>query len=102
MADQPSIRGLINRLKLPQAMARRIAISDLTRRNEPEAIEALIAHLPRETDERALLRLIDYLGEKRCAAAMDALTTIRDNPETPVEIAHAATIACDRIEKGAG
>ncbi len=101
MADQPSIRGLINRLKLPQAMARRIAISDLTRRSEPEAVEALIAHLQRETDEKALLRLIDYLGEKRCTAAKDALTTIRDNPETPVEIAHAATIACDRIEKGA-
>ncbi len=101
MADQPSIKGLINRLKLPQPMARRIAISDLTRRAEPEAIEALIAHLERETDPKALLRIIDHLGQQRHAPAMVALATIRDHPDTPVEIAHAATIACDRIEKGA-
>ncbi|GEM_PF-4915695 len=101
MADQPSIRGLINRLKLPQAMARRIAISDLTRRAEPEAIEALIAHLERETDVKALLRIIDHLGQQRHTPAMIALITIRDHPDTPVEIAHAATIACDRIENGA-
>lgn len=102
MAEQPSIKGLINRLKLPQPMARRIAIADLSNRGEPEAIEALIAHLPRETDPKALLRMIDVLGERRCAAAVEALAALRDDPETPVEIAHAATIACDRIERGSG
>jgi len=100
MADQPSLRGLINRLKLPQPMARRIAIADLSKRPEPEAIEALRAHLPRETDPRAIVRIIDHLGDTRYAPAMAALIQVRDNAETPVEIAHAAMIACDRIEKG--
>jgi HEAT repeat protein len=99
VADQPSIKGLINRLKLPQPMARRIAISDLSKRAEPEAIEALIAHLPRETDLKAVLRIIDHLGQRRHESAIAVLISLRDNPETPVEVAHAATIACDRIEK---
>lgn len=101
MAAQPSLKGLINRLKLPQPMVRRIAIADLTKRAEPEAIEALLAHLPRETDPKALLRIIDHLGDQRHAPAMLVLIQVRDNADTPVDIAHAATIACDRIEKGA-
>lgn len=102
MAGQPSLKGLINRLKLPQPMARRIAIADLTKRPEPEAIDALLAHLERESDPKAVLRIIDHLGQQRHAAAMIVLVKVRDSDETPVEIAHAATIACDRIEKGPG
>ncbi len=102
MIRPPSLKGLINRLKLPQAGARRLAISDLTRRAEPEAMQALIAHLARESDPKAMLRIIDYLGEHRHAPALEALAALRDNPQTPVEIAHAATIACDRIEKASG
>lgn len=101
MADAPSIKGLINRLKLPQASARRIAIGDLNRRAaaEPEALAALLAHLPRETDHKALLRIVDALGEHRFAPAAEALTALRNNPETPADLAHAATIAVDRIER---
>lgn len=101
MADQPSIKGLANRLKLPQAMARRIAIADLSRRadQEPEALKALLAHLPRETDHKALLRIVEALGERRHTPAAEALTALRDNPETPADLAHAATIALDRIER---
>ncbi len=101
MADRPSIKGLANRLKLPQPMARRIAIADLSRRaeQEPAALEVLLAHLPRETDHKALLRIVDALGERRFAPAVEALTALRDNPDTPADLAHAATIALDRIER---
>lgn len=104
MADQPSIKGLANRLKLPQPMARRIAIADLSRRaeHEPETLEVLLAHLPRETDHKALLKIVEALGEHRFAPAATALTALRDNPDTAVDLAHAATIALDRIEKRAG
>lgn len=101
MADRPSIKGLANRLKLPQPMARRIAIADLSRRagQEPQALEALLAHLPRETDHKALLRIVDAFGERRFAPAFEALAALRDNPDTAVDLAHAATIALDRIER---
>ena len=99
MTTPPSLKGLINRLKLPQPSARRIAIVDLMKRPEPEAIEALLAHLPRETDPKAVVRIVEHLGQHRHAPAMDALIEVRDNVNTPVEIAHAATIALDRIER---
>lgn len=99
MADQPSMKGLANRLNLPQPMARRIAIADLSRRAEPEALAALLTHLPRETDHKALLRIVEALGERRHAPAAESLTALRDNPETPADLAHAATIALDRIER---
>lgn len=99
MAAQPSLKGLINRLKLPQPMARRIAITDLIRRPEPEAIDALLAHLSRETDHKALLKIVDALGERRHAPAVEALAALRDNLATAADLAHAATIALDRIER---
>lgn len=97
----PTLRGLINRLKLPQPRARRIAIGDLLQRGEPEALAALLAHLPKENDAKARLKIVEGLGERRYAPAAAALAALRDASDTPADLAHAATIAFDRIERAA-
>ena len=95
------LQGLMNRLKLPRASARRSAIIDLCRRPEPEALAALSNHLPRETDQPALLRIIVHLGSVRYAPALSPLRALADDPHAPVDLAHAALIAADRIERSA-
>lgn len=100
MSDGVSTKGLIARLRLPAAMARRLAIRDLIQRidAEPSVVEALIEHLDREDDPRALIMIARELGERRVNAAVDALAALRDHPDSAVEVAHAARIAFDQIE----
>jgi thioredoxin-like negative regulator of GroEL len=108
MADA-SLKGIINRLKLKQAMPRRLAIVDLVRRHaEAEADEqaqidaALIAHAERERDEKALLKIIAHLGSIGGAEARAALAALKDGDDVPSEAAHAALLAHDRLERGGG
>lgn len=95
-----TLHGLVNRLKLPRASARRIAIIDLCQRPEPEAMEALLNHLSREVDQAARIRIIERLGSVRYLPALAHLRALAEDPGTAVEVAHAALIGADRIERG--
>lgn len=94
-----SLRGLANRLKLPRASARRIAILDLLSRPDPEVPALLLAHLAREDDLAARLRIIDFLGESRYSPSMPLLRQLASDTDRSPDESHAARIAADRIER---
>lgn len=96
-----SVKGLIARLKLPAPTARRLAIRDLLSRDDDEGTiaAALTDHLESEDDIRAQVMIARALGERRAVQAASVLAALRDDPDTPVEVAHAATIAFDQIER---
>ncbi len=67
----------------------------------PRSAECLVAVqmlLPGESDETAAITLIRMLLAARFAPAWSTLNALRQNPATPVRIAHAATLAADEIE----
>jgi hypothetical protein len=94
---------LIARLELADAGARRVAILDLISRGPADADgrSGLLAHLPREPDERAAGLIVGAMERWGAAAALPALMSLYRDPGTPVRTAIAAIRAHDAIERGA-
>lgn len=97
MSDRATLE---QRLAHADAGVRRLAVHDLARMAaaDPQATDALLAHLPRETDERAAMLIIGHLAAARHAPAMPCLKALYDDRRTPARPAHAAILAHDAIE----
>lgn len=82
-----------------------MAVLDLGARApcELDAAGALIGHAARERDARGLILTCRALAgvedHDLGRRAMRALAAIRDDPETPAPVAHAAILAHDRLER---
>jgi hypothetical protein len=99
-AGNAEIEVLRSRLLLTEPGARRVAILDLVRREEPAALAALAEHLPRERDERGLLMMIERLRAARFAPAAVALRALYENAATAGAVAVMAARAADEIGAG--
>lgn len=101
----PDLELCVERLRHEAASVRRVAVLDLIRLASsalPEANAALLEHLPREGDEAGALRIVRHLGEVRYAPARSLLKAMYDDRMVPVQLAHAAILAHDRIGRAAG
>jgi hypothetical protein len=79
-----------------------VAILDLirlSRGGNAGAAPLLCAHLAGERDDRSLILIARHLGEHGDRSAMPALARLRDDPDTPAPVAHAAILAHDRLER---
>jgi hypothetical protein len=91
------------RLAEADAGVRRVAIMDLIRLAADEVLAAranaaLLAHLPRETDEKAAILIVRQLGRAAFVPAQAALQGMYDDRGVPARLAHAAILAHDQIE----
>lgn len=102
-ADAKGLTGALERLAHADAAVRRIAIRDLGRTTglTPELLDRVVVALERESDPEAQVLGAALLGRERHGAARATLRALIDRAETPVQVAHAARVALDRIDIGA-
>lgn len=101
----PPLETLAQRLASDRGAARRLAALDLmtiakqTPQDDDRANRMLLAHLSRETDPAAAARIARHFGETLWRPARQELWRLYRSHETPVEVAHEAVLAHDRIER---
>lgn len=103
---------LVGRLASDAVAVRRVAVLDLIRLGEragesggdaccapgvSRVAAALADHLPRETDEKALIAAIRHVGRAGYSPASGTLWALYADRSTPARVAHAAVIAHDTI-----
>jgi HEAT repeat protein len=90
---------LAQRLEHASRAVRSVAALDLCRSSDPQALDILLAHLARESEEKITVVIVRRLAEAGHAPARPVLAALRDDPRTPIRLYHAAVLACDRLEK---
>lgn len=106
-----AIGTLLERLAHERVGVRRLAAIDLHRvvqgaiqRDTPIETDAdtlaiaLTDRVRTEPDHRTRIALIRTLGRLGSPAGGATLVSVRDDPCTPADVAHAALLACDAIE----
>ena len=93
---------LIERLSHPSAGVRRIAVLDLRERpltseQSLAVADALAGAILAEPDDPTRIALIRALAPIGSPQHQPPLAALRDDPATPVAVAHAATLAHDAI-----
>ena len=100
MSPAPSDVGdLIQRLSSGTRSVRCIAAMDLAQLGGEQALAALLAHLPFESDEKTAILIVRRLAEASYLAGIPVLAKLRDDISTPIRLFHAAVLAHDRLER---
>lgn len=100
MSGPAGFEELVARLGSPEPGVRRVAVHDLSTRDDSRVFGALLVHLAREQDEKTAVLVIRSLARARVRRAMPVLLGLYQNPSTPVRVAHAAILAHDALAAG--